>query len=64
MGLIFEVKQRKSGNLTATCHMENIYTEGVDLSELHSNINSAVDQRFEGRERPIPRDIHLLMSQE
>lgn len=64
MGLIFEVKQRKGGELTATCHMENIYTQGVDLQELHCNINSAVDERFVGRERPVARDIHLLMSQE
>lgn len=64
MGLIFEVKQRKSGNLTAFCHIENIYTEGVDLKELHSNINTEVDKRFMGRNRPVARDIHLLMSQE
>lgn len=64
MGLIFEVKQREGGNLIATCHTENIYTEGVDLRELHSNINTEVDRRFEGRQRPVARDIHLLMSRE
>lgn len=64
MGLIFEVKQRKGGKMTATCHVEHIYTEGVDLRELHSNINTALDLRFTGRERPVDRDIHLLMSQE
>lgn len=64
MGLIFEVKQRKGGNLTATCHSENIFTEGVDLKELHSKINTEVDRRFEGRDRPVARDIHLLMSRD
>ncbi|WP_309386880.1 hypothetical protein [Cerasicoccus frondis] len=64
MGLIFEVKQRKDGEFTATCHFENIYTTGVDLKDLHTNINSAVDERFLGRERPGARDIHLLVSQE
>lgn len=64
MGLIFEVKQSKDGNLVATCHTENIYTHAVDLRELHSNINTAVDVRFEGRLRPEASDIHLLVSSE
>ncbi|WP_309400563.1 hypothetical protein [Cerasicoccus maritimus] len=64
MGLIFEVKQHKDGEYTATCHFENIYTSGVDLQDLHTNINSAVDERFVGRERPVARDIHLLVCQE
>ncbi|GHB92522.1 hypothetical protein [Cerasicoccus arenae] len=64
MGLIFEVKPHKGGGLVATCHTESIYTQGVDMKELHSNINTAVDERFLGRERPIARDIHLLVSQD
>ncbi|MEO0793553.1 MAG: hypothetical protein AAFX93_00235 [Verrucomicrobiota bacterium] len=64
MGLIFEVKQQQDGNLTASCHSESIFTQGVDLKELHSNINDALDECFVGRNRPQPADIHLLVSQE
>ncbi len=64
MGLIFEVIQQEAGGYEATCLTEAIRTAGADLLELHTNINLAVDRRFEDRMRPRAADIHLMFTRE
>lgn len=64
MGLIFEVVYRDDGTMTAICPAEGITTGGDDLEDLHVNINSAIDERFEGRERPHPSRVRLLVTSE
>jgi len=64
MGLIFEVIQQEAGGYQATCLTEAIKTMGADLSELHANINLAVDERFTERLRPRAADIHLMFTRE
>lgn len=64
MGIFFEVKQQDDGNLVASCHSEHIFTRGMDLAELHSNINTELDRCFEGRPRPSAREVHLLVSRD
>ncbi len=64
LGLIFEVIRRHDGTFMAHCPSEGIQTHGGDLEELHGNINAALDECFNGRERPHPSRVRLLVSSE
>ena len=65
MELTFEVIQEsEEGGYVAACYNENIYTEGASLEELHQNIVAAIDRKFEGREKPDPAQIRLLVYRE
>lgn len=64
MELTFEVIQQLEGSFVAACYSENIYTEGSCLEELHENIVSAIDVRFEGRDKPEPGNVRLMLFRE
>lgn len=64
MGLIFDVEIKPGGSLRAKCYREQIYTQAVDLEELHDNIDAEIDKAFDGREKPKPSEIHLLLSKD
>lgn len=63
-GLIFEVVCREDGTYQAACPAEGITTGGVNLEDLHGNINAALDVCFTGRERPHPSRVRLLVTSE
>jgi predicted RNase H-like HicB family nuclease len=64
MELTFEVIQQSEGSFVAACYSENIYTEGSSLEELHENIVSAIDVRFQGRAKPDGSDVRLMLFRE
>ena len=61
MEITFEVIQQIEGCFVAACYSENIYTEGSTLEELHENITSAIDVRFEGRTKPLGSAVRLML---
>jgi hypothetical protein len=64
MELTFEVIQQIEGSYVAACYSENIYTEGSSLEELHGNIVSLIDYRFQGRTKPEPSAVKLMLFRE
>jgi hypothetical protein len=64
MELTFEVIQQVEGSFVAACYSENIYTEGCNLEELHENIVSLIDFRFQGRTKPEPSAVKLMLFRE
>jgi predicted RNase H-like HicB family nuclease len=64
MELTFEVIQQLEGSFVAACYSENIYTEGSSLEELHNNITSLIDYRFQGRTKPDPSSVKLMLFRE
>jgi len=64
MEITFEVIQQSEGSFVAACYSENIYTEGSSLEELHENIVSAMDVRFQGRTKPEHSAVRLMLFRE
>jgi hypothetical protein len=64
MELTFEVIQQVEGSFVAACYSENIYTEGCSLEELHENIVTLIDYRFQGRTKPEASDVKLMLFRE
>lgn len=64
MELVFEVIKQVKGGYVAACRDERIYTQGQDLEELYSNINEALGEAFQGRPKPDPASVKLMVFQE
>ncbi|MGF1482820.1 MAG: hypothetical protein ACFBZ8_00475 [Opitutales bacterium] len=64
MSITFEVIQEVEGSYVAACYSENIFLDGQNLQELHDNISAALDRKFEGRRKPSPGDVRLMMYRE
>lgn len=64
MMLTFEVIQEIEGSFVAACYDENIYTDGATLEELHDNISAALDEKFNGRVKPEPANIKMVLYRE
>ena len=64
MNITFEVIRESEGGYVAACMDERIFAEGNDLEELHDNLSFAIDQKFEGREKPDPSAVQLVMYKE
>lgn len=62
--LLFEVIQEREGGYVAACYSENIYTEGATLEELHSRISGAIERKFQGRVKPSPSAVKLILYRE
>ncbi|MGF1449740.1 MAG: hypothetical protein ACFB20_10025 [Opitutales bacterium] len=64
MSITFEVIQELEGSFVAACYSENIFLDGKNLQELHDNISAALDRKFEGRHKPSPGNVRLMMFRE
>jgi len=59
--ITFEVIKEREGGYVAACYDEKIFTDGETLAELHARITAAIEERFEGRLKPEPKDIKLMV---
>ena len=64
MKITFEVIRESEGGYVASCMSEKLFAEGSNLEELHTSISSAIDRGFEGRDKPDPASVQLMLYHE